>query len=107
MVHEIDIRELLLLYSIYRCGNIADMVCFVRDQPDTSIFYKSFLELDLSNMVSILAFDSRSMEYLLGSENSSNFESEYPIFFKNKFVKKNNEKKNYYRYALENAINSN
>jgi hypothetical protein len=29
------------------------------------VFYKSFLELNGANMVSILSFDSRSMSYLL------------------------------------------
>ena len=40
----------------------------VQNQPNPQVFYKSFLEFDGSNMVSILSFDGRSMKYLLGDE---------------------------------------
>ena len=38
------------------------------DQPTPTVFFKSFLEFDGSNMVSILSFDSRSMNFLLDGE---------------------------------------
>lgn len=44
---------------------MSDIYDIVRLQPKPEIFFKSFLELDLTNMVSILAFDARSMGYLL------------------------------------------
>jgi len=42
-------------------------------QPNPRFFYKSFLELDGANMVTILAFDSGSMEHLLSEQNEQYF----------------------------------
>jgi hypothetical protein len=38
-------------------------------------------------MASILSFDSRSMAYLLSDDFGDLFDSEYPIFYKNKVDK--------------------
>ena len=54
------------------------------------IFYKSLLELDGANMISILSFDSRSMECLLDDNHSKFFTDEFPLIYKTKIVKKNN-----------------
>lgn len=56
----------------------------VMAQPQPAVFYKSFLELDGTNMVSILSFDSRSMKELLDEKNDSYFQSDFPMFYKNK-----------------------
>ena len=53
-------------------------------------------------MVSILAFDNRSMKHLLGDHFEEHFSNEYPLFFKNKLVK--GEDSYYYTNAIENAI---
>ena len=53
-------------------------------------------------MVSILAFDNRSMKHLLGDHFAEHFSDEYPLFFKNKLVK--GEDIFYYTNAIENAI---
>jgi len=83
-------------------------VDLVNDQPNPKVFYKSFLEFDGSNMVSILSFDSRSMEYLLSDNFSSYYSSEYPIFYKNKIQKgKITDGKSYYRNAIDNALRNN
>jgi hypothetical protein len=83
-IWEITLRELLLFNSIYVCKTQSDIVDLVNDQPNPKVFYKSFLEFDGSNMVSILSFDSRSMEYLLSDNFREFYSSEYPIFYKNK-----------------------
>jgi hypothetical protein len=57
-------------------------------QPDPKFFYKTFLELDGSNMASILAFDSGCIECLLSDNNKQYFSSEFPIIYKNKMEKK-------------------
>ena len=62
----------------------------VYGQPEPHLFYKSFLELDGSNIVSILAFDSKSMAMLLDEENSRCFDPRFPLIYKNKIYKKNN-----------------
>jgi hypothetical protein len=42
-----------------------------------------FLELGIKSMVTYLAFDSRSTKALLSDENSSYFNDEFPVFYKN------------------------
>jgi len=83
-VHEITLRELLLLQSIYACKTQSEIEMLVRAQPDPKIFFKVFLELNFQNMVAYLAFDSRSIKALLGKENEQFFDQKYPLFYKNK-----------------------
>ena len=64
-IFEITLRELLLLQSIPISKTLTDILQLVMDQPNSAVFYKSFLELDLNNMCSILSFDSRSMKVLV------------------------------------------
>jgi hypothetical protein len=64
------------------------------------------LELDLSTLVSILAFDSSSIECLLSDENEKYFNPEYPIIYKNKIPKKHG-RDFYYRTAIDNALRNN
>lgn len=53
-------------------------------------------------MTSILAFDSRSLSILLSDDNKDLFDSEYPIFYKNKINKGKLEKRKFYfRNALD------
>ena len=60
-------------------------------------------------MVSILSFDTRSIQELLSSKNDKYFEIEYPIFFKNKIKKHNvnDEDVYFYRSAIDNAVRKN
>lgn len=77
-------------------------------QPVPTVFYKSFLEFDGANMVSILSFDGRSMEKLLSDEFSKFFNDEFPIFYKNKIQKgKITDGKYYYQNAIQNALKNN
>lgn len=69
-------------------------------QPNPSFFYKTFLELDGSNMVTMLAFDSGSMKSLLSDENKHLFNSEYPIMYKSKVLKRDG-KSFYYTTAID------
>ena len=71
------------------------------------MFYKSFLELDGTNIVSILAFDSRSMAYILDEKFVDFFDKDYPLFYKNKIQKTNNKDKYFYRSAIDNALRNN
>ena len=71
------------------------------------MFFKSFLELDGANMVSILSFDSRPMEVLLDAKNEEFFQSDFPIFYKGKIQKSNNKDKYFYRSALDSALKNN
>lgn len=78
----------------------------MRKQPNPTFFYKSFLELDGANLVTILAFDSHVMASLLSSENSEYFNEEFPIIYKNKFKKKNGSGF-YYTNSIDVALKNN
>ena len=79
----------------------------IKKQPTTSIFFKSFLELDGTNMVNILAFDSTSMQLLLDNENISNFKYDFPIFYKNRIQKIDDKSKYFYLTAIDIALKNN
>lgn len=106
-VHDITLRELLFFQSLYVCATQTDILNLVKGQDNPKIFYKTFLELDGTNMVSILSFDSRCIKDLLGEENKDWFSPEYPLFYKNKIQKINNKEKFFYRSAIDMALESN
>ena len=62
----------------------------IEEQPRPDIFFKVFLELNFSSMLPFLAFDSLSIQTLLGDndKNRQHFtelsEKHYPIFFRNR-----------------------
>lgn len=75
-------------------------------QPDPRFFYKTFLELDCSNMVSILAFDSKSIKHLLSEDNKNLFNEEFPIIYKIKVAKQKGNNF-FYTNAIDNALKNN
>jgi len=80
-IYEPTLRELMLLQSIYGSGKLSDIEEIVIDQPNASIFFKVFLELDMKCMTIHLAFDNRSIKRLLSKKNKQHFSSEFPIFY--------------------------
>lgn len=86
---------------------MSEILQLVQDQPKPGVFFKSFLEFDGANMVSILSFDSRSMHALLDPVNEEFFQSEFPVFYRNKMPKQNNKDKSFYRSAIDNALRNN
>ena len=70
------------MQSFYLCQTISEIVELIKMQPNPSFFYKTFLELDVGNMVSILAFDSASMASLLSSDNERYFSEQFPIIYR-------------------------
>jgi hypothetical protein len=107
-IWEITLRELLLFQSLYVCKTQSDIVGLVNNQPNPTVFYKSFLEFDGANMVSILSFDGRSMQFLLNDNFAQYFNKDFPIFYKNKIQKGSiKESKYFYRNAIDNALRNN
>jgi hypothetical protein len=84
-IHEITLRELLILQSFYVTITQTDILKLIQMQPDPRFFYKTFLELGGANFCSLLSFDSLSMKSLLDEKNKMFFSEEYPIIYKNKF----------------------
>lgn len=68
------------------------IVKIIELQPNPALFFKSYLELDIANMVSILSFDSRCMTKLLTNvEDIEELNADNPIFYK---MQKNNVRTN-------------
>ena len=74
----------MILQSFYLCKTQQDIVDLVKLQPNPTFFYKTFLELNCSNVASMLAFDSRAIAYLLQDDYEQYFSAEFPIIYKNK-----------------------
>lgn len=72
-INSITLRELILIESINNCRTEGDIQDLLKNQPNASMFYKSFLELNGANMVSILAFDSRCMKVLLDEKTNKDY----------------------------------
>jgi len=106
-LHNPTLRELLIFNSFYVCSTQSEILTLVQLQPKPMLFYKSILEFDSSNMVSILSFDSRSMKVLLDESNEEYFDEKYPLFYRNKLKKLDNKGKNFYRSAIDNALRNN
>ena len=87
-----NIRELLVLQSFYHCTTQNEIVKLIEMQGAPKIFYQSFLELERRNMVSILAFDSKTIKFLLDEQFKDYFNSEYPIFYINRHQKDKTKK---------------
>ena len=45
------------------------------------MFFKSFDEIQMSNMVTILSYDSRAIKVLLDEKNKGLFGPKYPLFY--------------------------
>lgn len=56
-----DLRELLLIQSIFYSRQQFDLVKLIEMQPDNSVFLKSNFGLGRRNMINILSFDSKSI----------------------------------------------
>lgn len=105
-IHEVTLREILILQSLYLCKSQLEIENLVRMQPNPKFFYKSFLEFDGANLLSMLAFDSGSMEALLNENNEKYFDPLYPIIYKNKITKKSGSGV-YLSSAIDNALRAN
>lgn len=76
------LRECLMLQSIISCRHQSDIVKLISLQPTADVFFKTFLEMQKQNLISILAFDSRCIKSLLSPQHEHLFSMEYPIIYK-------------------------
>jgi hypothetical protein len=83
-IFEPTLRELLLCQSIYAAKKLSDILELVEDQPNPSIFFKIFFELDLKCLTIHLAFDNKSVKSLLSPKNDEFFSEDNPIFYPNR-----------------------
>jgi|TARA_B110000285_G_C14811639_1_gene462234 hypothetical protein len=96
----------MILISFYLCKTTSEITNLIKLQPNPAFFYKSFLELNGGNFLSMLAFDSGSVELLLSEENEEHFSNVRPIIYKSKIEKSSGE--DYFlSSAIDNAIRAN
>lgn len=75
-------------------------------QPNPQFFFKAFLEFDLANFCSMLAFNSRAMGILLSEDNSKYFTEEFPVIYKNKMEKRDGSG-HFFSNAIETGLKNN
>ena len=80
-IHEVTLRELLLIQSIYVAKQAGSTYELVKAQPDPKLFLKVFLELETKPFVSYMAFDNQAIECLLNQENAEYFDDKFPVFY--------------------------
>ena len=100
------LRELLVFQSIYLAKTQSEILDLIVCQPKPVIFYKSYLEFDAANLVSVFAFDSISTGHLLNDKFKAFFNQKYPLFYKNKYSR-GSSGESFYRNAVENALRMN
>jgi hypothetical protein len=96
----------MILQSFYLTRTNTGVVKLVGMQPNPSLFFKTFLEFDGANMASILSFDSGSMISLFNDSNAKYFSADYPVIYKNKILRRDNENF-YYTNAIDIALKNN
>jgi hypothetical protein len=77
-----DLWEILLFQGIFCCSSQDEMSKIIEILPDATIFFKSYLELDLANLITILSFDGRSIKALLTQNNIEKLDTNYTVFYK-------------------------
>lgn len=82
LIEEMSFWELLLLRNLYYCNSTEKMANMIKEQPNSRIFFKSFLELDMSNLASVLSFDNRLVQALLSEDKIETINHEYPVIYK-------------------------
>ena len=105
-INDITLRELLLLQSLYVAKTQSDIIALVKEQPNPRVFYKTYLELNKSNMLNILSYDSKSIQCLLNEDFADFYDEKFPIFFTNKLTSPKSGKV-YYRNAMDIGLKNN
>lgn len=59
------LNDLMFVQGLFLLDSVTEIMNIIELQPSMDIFFKSFMELDHSNMLQILSFESRFMERLL------------------------------------------
>ena len=69
LIEQLNLSELMLLQGLFSCSSQGRLATLISEFPNQPVFFKSLLEFDMTNLISILSFDSRSIESLLDDSN--------------------------------------
>lgn len=79
---ETSLQELIMIQSLFLLDSANDIHTLIGSQPNKNFFFKSYMELDHSNLVQILSFESRIIKKLLENHDSiGKFKYSYPLFY--------------------------
>ena len=80
-IDEMSLSQLIIIESIFKCDSAYDIAMLIKLQPDPILFFKSYMELDQSNMIQILSFDSLIIKTLMEFE-FTDYNKKNPVFYK-------------------------
>lgn len=83
-MEEMDLVEIILVQSIFLLDSSNEILELIDLQPNRTLFFKSFMELDLANLIQILSFESRVVKKLLTglNEKCPEHDPRCPLFYK-------------------------
>lgn len=79
-VDETALRELVMISSIFKLQTAFQVIDLIRQQPDLTLYFKSFMELDKANLISIFSCSSLVIRELMSNKHKAKID--YPIFYK-------------------------
>ena len=77
-----SLRELLFCQSIIACKLQKDIVDLIKEQKSIKVYLNSYLELEKTNLLTLLSFNSDVIELLLNEENSDQFPQNGALIYK-------------------------
>lgn len=99
-IEEMSFWELLLVRNLSYCST-EKMASMIQEQPSSRVFFKSFLELDMCNLATLLSFDSRLVSALLSEDKVEEMQHEYPIIYR---IRKRGSKSEECQTAIDIAL---
>lgn len=78
---EMSLSQLIVIQSLFMSDSAMDVIELIKMQPDPMLFFKSYMELDQSNMIQIFSFDSRIIKTLMDFE-FTDYNRKNPVFYK-------------------------
>jgi len=83
------LNDLIFIQGLFLLDSVTEIMKIIELQPTKDIFFRSFMELDHSNMIQILSFESRFIERLLEEViTSDSYSFDHPLFYKMQHTQK-------------------
>jgi len=99
------LTNLIFIQGVFLLDSITEIMKMIELQPTKDIFFRSFMELDHSNMIQILSFESRFIERLLEEViTTDHYSFDHPLFYK---MQHTNKKETIILTAIEIAVENN
>lgn len=78
-----NLHDLMFVFGLFMLDSVTDILNLINLQPTKKLFFRSYMEMDNSNLIQILSFESRFVRALLKDVlEKKNYNSDYPLFYK-------------------------